>query len=62
MFFSSLFLLIFLQISSFNGKMNALNEINKVIASVASYPHRTTGNSVVTGANETEEEWLTAER
>jgi ubiquitin carboxyl-terminal hydrolase 9/24 len=51
-----------LQISSFNGKMNALNEINKVIASVASYPHRTTGNSVVTGANETDEEWLTAER
>lgn len=51
-----------LQISSFNGKMNALNEINKVIASVASYPHRTAGNSVVTGANETEEEWLTAER
>ena len=28
-----------LQISSFNGKMNALNEINKVIASVATYPH-----------------------
>lgn len=51
-----------LQISSFNGKMNALNEINKVIASVASYPHRTTGNSVVSGSNETEEEWLTAER
>lgn len=51
-----------LQISSFNGKMNALNEINKVIASVASYPHRATGNSVVTGANDMEEEWLTAER
>ena len=51
-----------LQISSFNGKMNALNEINKVIASVASYPHRTAGNSVVTASNESEEEWLTAER
>lgn len=51
-----------LQISSFNGKMNALNEINKVIASVASYPHRTTGNSVVSGVNDTEEEWLTADR
>ena len=51
-----------LQISSFNGKMNALNEINKVIASVASYPHRATGNSVVTAANESDEEWLTAER
>ncbi|XP_060232828.1 probable ubiquitin carboxyl-terminal hydrolase FAF-X isoform X1 [Meriones unguiculatus] len=38
-----------LQISSFNGKMNALNEINKVLSSVSYY-----GNS--------EEEWLTAEQ
>lgn len=40
-----------LQISSFNGKMNALNEVNKVISSVSCYRH---GNP--------EEEWLTAER
>lgn len=43
-----------LQISSFNGKMNALNEVNKVIASVTYYPHRHTPLE--------EEEWLTAER
>ncbi|XP_066599991.1 ubiquitin carboxyl-terminal hydrolase 9X [Prorops nasuta] len=42
-----------LQISSFNGKMNALNEVNKVISSV-SYQSR---NTIVE-----EEEWLTAER
>jgi ubiquitin carboxyl-terminal hydrolase 9/24 len=29
-----------LQISSFNGKMNALNEINKVLSYVCYYPHR----------------------
>ncbi|XP_024944100.1 probable ubiquitin carboxyl-terminal hydrolase FAF-X isoform X6 [Cephus cinctus] len=43
-----------LQISSFNGKMNALNEVNKVIASVSYYPHRNPSLE--------EEEWLTAER
>ncbi|XP_063559481.1 ubiquitin carboxyl-terminal hydrolase 9Y isoform X7 [Gorilla gorilla gorilla] len=43
-----------LQISSFNGKMNALNEINKVISSVSYYTHRR--------SNPEEEEWLTAER
>lgn len=43
-----------LQISSFNGKMNALNEVNKVIASVSYYSHRHSGIE--------EEEWLTAER
>ncbi|GIY19651.1 probable ubiquitin carboxyl-terminal hydrolase FAF-X [Caerostris extrusa] len=43
-----------LQISSFNGKMNALNEVNKVIASVSYYTHR--------HANPEEEDWLTAER
>lgn len=32
-----------LQISSFNGKMNALNEINKVISSVSYYPNRHQG-------------------
>ncbi|XP_012278998.1 probable ubiquitin carboxyl-terminal hydrolase FAF-X [Orussus abietinus] len=43
-----------LQISSFNGKMNALNEVNKVIASVSYYPHRNPSLE--------DEEWLTAER
>lgn len=43
-----------LQISSFNGKMNALNEINKVISNVAYYPNR---HHVVE-----EEEYLTADR
>ncbi|KAK6644525.1 hypothetical protein RUM43_000792 [Polyplax serrata] len=43
-----------LQISSFNGKMNALNEVNKVIASVAYYPHRHTPLE--------EDEWLTPQR
>uniref|UniRef100_A0A2K5QGA4 ubiquitinyl hydrolase 1 n=1 Tax=Cebus imitator TaxID=2715852 RepID=A0A2K5QGA4_CEBIM len=43
-----------LQISSFNGKMNALNEINKVISSVSYYTHR--------HSNPEEEEWLTAAR
>lgn len=43
-----------LQISSFNGKMNALNEVNKVIASVSYYSHRHSGIE--------EEDWLTAER
>ena len=35
--------------------MNALNEVNKVIASVTYYPHRHSGI-------EQEEEWLTSER
>ncbi|KAK2180804.1 hypothetical protein NP493_425g01038 [Ridgeia piscesae] len=43
-----------LQISSFNGKMNALNEVNKVITSVSYYPHRH-------GQLE-DEEWLTADK
>ncbi|CAH3106557.1 unnamed protein product [Porites lobata] len=43
-----------LQISSFNGKMNALNEINKVITGVSYFTHRHTVTE--------EEEWLTAER
>ncbi|XP_026803658.1 probable ubiquitin carboxyl-terminal hydrolase FAF-X isoform X7 [Pangasianodon hypophthalmus] len=43
-----------LQISSFNGKMNALNEVNKVISSVSYYTHR--------HGNPEEAEWLTAER
>ena len=50
-----------LKISSFNGKMNALNEINKVIANVSYFPHRHSSPSsapVVDG----EEEWLTARK
>ncbi|KAK3733916.1 hypothetical protein QZH41_000977 [Actinostola sp. cb2023] len=43
-----------LQISSFNGKMNALNEINKVISSVSYYTHPHAAND--------DKEWLTAER
>lgn len=43
-----------LQISSFNGKMNALNEINKVIANVTYYPNRHHSFE--------EEEYLTPER
>ncbi|XP_071440611.1 ubiquitin carboxyl-terminal hydrolase 9X isoform X2 [Hetaerina americana] len=42
-----------LQISSFNGKMNALNEVNKVIAGVSYYTRH---------PGVEEEEWLTAER
>lgn len=43
-----------LQISSFNGKMSALNEVNKVISNVSCNNQRHTGIE--------EEEWLTAER
>lgn len=43
-----------LQISSFNGKMNALNEINKVISSVTYYSNRHHGVE--------EDEYLTPER
>jgi len=49
-----------LQISSFNGKMNALNEVNKVITSVSYYSHRHQSGAGISGVEE--EEWLTAER
>lgn len=49
-----------LQISSFNGKMNALNEVNKVITSVSYYSHRHPGGGGISGVEE--EEWLTAEK
>ncbi|XP_050542237.1 probable ubiquitin carboxyl-terminal hydrolase FAF-X isoform X2 [Daktulosphaira vitifoliae] len=42
-----------LQISSFNGKMNALNEVNKVITNVTYTPHRHVDH---------DEEYLTPER
>lgn len=43
-----------LQISSFNGKMNALNEVNKLIANVTYNLHKH-------GQGELDE-WLTAEK
>lgn len=43
-----------LQISSFNGKMNALNEVNKVIANVSFQSSR--------HSQMEEDEWLTAEK
>lgn len=43
-----------LQISSFNGKMNALNEVNKVIANVTFHTSRHSQSE--------EDEWLTAEK
>lgn len=58
-----------LKISSFNGKMNALNEVNKVISNVSFFPHRhgTPGGqtSTVTTAplpTPSEEEYLTADK
>lgn len=44
-----------LKISSFNGKMNALNEVNKVIMNV-SYYYRHSQSSL------DEEDWLTADK
>ncbi|XP_016979798.1 probable ubiquitin carboxyl-terminal hydrolase FAF isoform X5 [Drosophila rhopaloa] len=49
-----------LQVSSFNGKMNALNEINKVLSSVAYYSHRS--QPLPHCMPEDEMDWLTAER
>ncbi|CAB4054352.1 USP9_24 [Lepeophtheirus salmonis] len=65
-----------LRVSSFGGKMNALNEVNRVIASVSYYhqnPQRRSGldvpihhpqhnNNVIVGKPGTEEDFLTAER
>ncbi|XP_060649387.1 probable ubiquitin carboxyl-terminal hydrolase FAF isoform X5 [Drosophila nasuta] len=49
-----------LQVSSFNGKMNALNEINKVLTSVAYYSHRS--QPLPHCLPDDEMDWLTAER
>jgi len=49
----SFFIYRLLQISSFNGKMNALNEVNKVISNVTYTPHRHIDH---------DEEYLTPER
>lgn len=48
-----------LKISSFNGKMNALNEINKMLSAVACYSHRSQGPQC---QPDEEMRWLTAER
>ena len=44
-----------LQISSFNGKMNALNEVNKLIANVTYNLHKHGGQGEL-------DEWLTSEK
>nr|AAF01346.1 fat facets short isoform [Drosophila melanogaster]AAF01347.1 fat facets short isoform [Drosophila melanogaster] len=49
-----------LQVSSFNGKMNALNEINKVLSSVAYFSHRS--QPLPHCMPEDEMDWLTADR
>lgn len=49
-----------LKISSFNGKMNALNEINKMLSTVSYYPHRTAQGPLC--QPDEEMEWLSAER
>ena len=45
-----------LKVSSFNGKMNALNEINKMLSAVTYYTHRSQCQS------DDDIDWLTAER
>lgn len=48
-----------LQVSSFGGKMNALNEVNRVITSVAYYAQR---HPTVPAPSGEEEDYLTADR
>lgn len=48
-----------LQVSSFNGKMNALNEINKILSAVSCYPMRSHGLPLIP---DDDMDWLTAER
>ncbi|EDV22025.1 uncharacterized protein TRIADDRAFT_59589 [Trichoplax adhaerens] len=45
-----------LQMSSFNGKMSALNEMNRLIMNVSYITHRNTGSSYP------DDDWLTADR
>lgn len=49
-----------LQVSSFNGKMNALNDINKVLTNVSYYSHRSA--QLPHCMPDDEMDWLTAER
>lgn len=48
-----------LQVSSFSGKMNALNEINKILNALTCYTMRTHGLPLIP---DDELDWLTAER
>lgn len=48
-----------LQISSYNGKMNALNELNRVISNVAYFSQRT---PTLPSAPPEDEEWLSADK
>ena len=51
------------QISSFGGKMNALNEVNRVISSVSYYPNQGQQQPQQQPAQkESDEEFLTADR
>ncbi len=43
-----------LKFASFNGKMNALNEVNKVISNISCHSHLRTRTD--------DDEWLTCER
>lgn len=49
-----------LKISSFNGKMNALNEINKMLSTVSYHPHRSAQGPMC--QPDEEMDWLSAER
>lgn len=49
-----------LKISSFNGKMNALNEINKILFAVSCYPHRS--SQIPLYPPDEELDWLSAEK
>ena len=53
-----------LQISSFGGKMSALNEVNRVISSVWHYPNQGQGQQTTQqqAKQESDEEFLTADR
>lgn len=49
-----------LKISSFNGKMNALNEINKILFAVSYFPHRS--SQIPLCPPEEEIDWLSADK
>lgn len=49
-----------LKISSFNGKMSALNEINKILFAVSYYPHRS--SQIPLCPPEEEIDWLSADK
>lgn len=51
-----------LKVSGFNGKMNALNEINKMINAVSYLPHCVQSTSGGVGQSEDDMDWLNSER